>query len=259
MWCDMRVLIVDKEPLARSTLAEVLATRNDIEAFDSADNFTEALDKLQKEEYDILLLDSPMPEMSKIDLVDSLKKRNQLMPAVILVTAYRHHAAAAFEKNTVDYVMKPFSSQRIHEALNTAIRRKANERAASLVPQPKALAANPSKIAIAIEGRVLFIDPAEVIAVEAEGNYVSLVRSSGSYLVRGSISTLAEKLRSYGFIRIHRCVLVNASWVQGIRPRTTGEYLLCMRGGKEYPVSRAFKRNLRALAPLWIGSDALFA
>jgi DNA-binding LytR/AlgR family response regulator len=78
-------------------------------------------------------------------------------------------------------------------------------------------------------------------------------------LVRGSISTLAEKLRSYGFIRIHRCVLVNASWVQGIHPRTPGEYLLCTRGGKEYPVSQTFKRNLRALAPLWIGSDALFA
>jgi len=68
MWGDMRVLIVDKEPVARSTLAEVLATRSDIEAFDSADNVTEALDKLQEEEYDILLLDSPMPEMSEIDL-----------------------------------------------------------------------------------------------------------------------------------------------------------------------------------------------
>jgi two-component system LytT family response regulator len=255
----MRVLIVDKEPIARSTLVEVLATRNDIEAFDSADSVTEALDKLQKEDYDILLLDSPMPEMSEIDLVDCLKKRKQLMPAVIFVTAYRHHAVAALEKHALNYVMKPFSSQRIHDALNTAIRRKANDRVASLVPQLRALAANPSKIAIAIEGRVFFIDPAEVIAVEAEGNYVSLVRSSGSYLVRGSISTLAEKLRSYGFIQIHRCVLVNASWVQGIHRRTTGEYLLCIRAGKEYPVSRTFKRNLRALAPLWIGSDSLFA
>jgi DNA-binding LytR/AlgR family response regulator len=160
----MRVLIVDKEPVARNTLAEVLATRNDIEALDSADSVTEALDKLQKEEYDILLLDSPIPEVSEIGLVDCLKKRNQLMPAVIFVTAYRHPAVAASEKRTVDYVMKPFSSQRIHDALNNAIRRKASDRAASLVPQ-------------AIEGRVFFIDRAEVIAVEAEDNYVSLARS----------------------------------------------------------------------------------
>ncbi|MGB2645709.1 MAG: LytTR family DNA-binding domain-containing protein [Candidatus Acidiferrum sp.] len=255
----MRVLIVDKEPVARSALAEVLATRNDIGACDSVDNVTEALNKLQKEEYDILLLGSSVPEMSEIGLVDCLRKRNRLMPAIIFVSAYRHHAVATFEKHAVEYVRKPFSSQRIHEALDTAIHRKANERAASLVPQLWAPAANPSKIAIAMEGRVLLIDPEEVIAVEAEGNYVSLVRSSGSYLVRGSISTIAEKLRSYGFIRIHRGVLVNASWVQGIHPRKTGKYLLCTRGGREYPVSRKFKQNLRALAPLWIGSDALFA
>jgi two-component system, LytTR family, response regulator len=254
----MRVLIVDKEPVARSSLAEVLATRNDIEAFDSADNVTEALDKLQKEEYDILLLDSPMPETSEIDLVDCLRKRNQLMPAIIFFTAHRHGVVAAFEKHAVDYVLKPFSSRRIHEALNAAIRRKANERAVSAAPQLRALAAKSSKVAIAIDGRVLLIDPAEVIAVEAEGNYVLLVRSSGSHVVRGSISTLAEKLRPYGFIQIHRGVLVNSSWVHEIHPRTPGEYLLCTRGGKQYPVSRTYKPNLRSLAPLWIGSDALF-
>lgn len=254
----MRVLIVDKEPVARSSLAEVLATRNDIEAFDSADNVTEALDKLQKEEYDILLLDSPMPETSEIDLVDCLRKRNQLMPAIIFFTTHRHRVVAAFEKHAVDYVLKPFSSRRIHEALNAAIRRKANERAVSVAPRLRALAAKSSKVAIAIDGRVLLIDPAEVIAVEAEGNYVLLVRSSGSHVVRGSISTLAEKLRPYGFIQIHRCVLVNSSWVHEIHPRTPGEYLLCTRGGKEYPVSRTYKPNLRSLAPLWIGSDALF-
>ena len=110
-----------------------------------------------------------------------------------------------------------------------------------------------------MEGRALLIDPAEVIAVEAEGNYVLLVRSAGSHLVRGSISGLAEKLLPYGFVQIHRCVLVNSFWVHGIRPRSTWDYVLCTRNGKEYPVSRTYKQNLRSLAPLWIGSDALFA
>jgi len=73
-----------------------------------------------------------------------------------------------------------------------------------------------------------------------------------------SISTLAEKLRPYGFIRIHRSVLVNASCVQEIQPWTTGEYLLRTKAGKEYTVSRTYKGNLRSLAHLWVGNDAPF-
>jgi two-component system LytT family response regulator len=94
-----------------------------------------------------------------------------------------------------------------------------------------------------------------VIAVQAEGNYVLLERGSGSYLLRESISTVAEKLRPYGFIRIHRSVLVNSSFVEEIKPYLTGEYGLRVKGGKEYTVTRTYKNNLKSLAEFWIGSD----
>jgi DNA-binding LytR/AlgR family response regulator len=243
----MRVLLVDKEPNDRSALANVLATRKEIEAFDSAENISEALDKLQKEEYDVVLLNSPIPEMSESELRDLLKKLDLLMPAIIIVTTRRQPAIAAIDKPTAHYALQPFLSRRAHQ------------RKATSIPQLRIPVANPSKIAIATEGRALLIDPAEVIAVEAEGNYVLLVRSAGSHLVRGCISTLAEKLLPYGFVQIHRGILVNSSWVHGIQPRSTGDYVLCTRGGKEYPVSRTYKQNLRSLAPLWIGSDVLFA
>lgn len=255
----MRVLIVDKEPNERSALANALATRKDIEAFDSAVNISEALDKLRNEEYDVVLLDSPIPEISEAELIGLLKKRNRSVPAVIIVTTRRRSAITATDELAVHYSLNPFSSEHTDEAIALAIGRKAHEQKATLIPQLRTPAANPSKIAIAMEGRALLIDPAEVIAVEAEGNYVLLVRSAGSHLVRGCISTLAEKLLPYGFVQIHRCVLVNSSWVQGIHPRSTGDYVLCTRGGKEYPVSRTYKQNLRSLAPLWIGSDVLFA
>lgn len=82
----MRVLIVDKEPHGRSALANVLATREDIEAFDSAENISEALDKLQKDEYDVVLLNRPSHEISEFELLDLLKKLEFLMPA-----SYRRH------------------------------------------------------------------------------------------------------------------------------------------------------------------------
>jgi two-component system LytT family response regulator len=66
---------------------------------------------------------------------------------------------------------------------------------------------------------------------------------------------MAEKLKPYGFIRIHRSVVVNISAVEEIQPLPTGEYRLRVRGGKEYLVTRTYKDSLRGLAQLWVGSE----
>jgi DNA-binding LytR/AlgR family response regulator len=127
------------------------------------------------------------------------------------------------------------------------------------LPQPASLESKLCRIAVKTAQGVLFIDPVELIAVEAAENYILLVLSSGSHLVRDSISSIAEKLRPYGFVQIHRSVLVNASQVQEIHHRAGGQYLVCTRGGKQYPSSRTYRQNLRMLATLWVGSDPLFA
>ena len=115
------------------------------------------------------------------------------------------------------------------------------------------------KVAIKTKGRILFIDPAEVSIVEAEGNYVLLQERSGSHLLRESISVVADKLAPYGFVRIHRSVLVNAAFVEEIQPWNTGEYILRIRGGKEYTVTRTYKKNLKSLARLWIGTEVFLS
>jgi two-component system LytT family response regulator len=90
--------------------------------------------------------------------------------------------------------------------------------------------------------------------VEAEGNYVLLRRDTGTDLLRESISEIAEKLEPFGFVRIHRSVLVNASFVQDVRPCSTGDYQLRLKGGREYTVTRTYKKNLKRLAAFWIGT-----
>jgi DNA-binding LytR/AlgR family response regulator len=125
--------------------------------------------------------------------------------------------------------------------------------------QPGSRESKLCRIAVKKAHGVLFIEPAELIAVEAAENYILLVLSSGSHLVRDSMSAIAKKLRPYGFVQIHRSVLVNASQVQEIHHRAGGEYLVCTRGGKQYPSSRTYRQNLRLLATLWVGSDSLFA
>ena len=107
------------------------------------------------------------------------------------------------------------------------------------------------KIAIKSNGRIRFIHPNDVILVQAQGSYVTLQREGGSYRLRESISQVAAKLEPYGFIRIHRSILINSSWVQEIHQYTKGDYGLRLRTGKEIAVTRAYRQNLRLLADLW--------
>ncbi len=259
----MRVLIVDDEPLSRTALEKIISARPDVEKFDSARDSFEAAEKLTAEAYDVLLLDINMPELSGTELVNRLVAEGSPLPSVVFVTAHDQYAITAFEQHAVDYVLKPFSSERIHAALNIAFRRTAAERAKSVLealPQLQVLSKKSApRIAIKSNGRIVFINPADVVAVEAEGNYVLLQQRSGSYLLRESISAIAEKLKPYGFIRIHRSVLINSSCVAEIEPCLSGEYALRIRGGKEYTVTRTYKKGLRSLAEFWIGTDSFLA
>jgi DNA-binding LytR/AlgR family response regulator len=112
------------------------------------------------------------------------------------------------------------------------------------------------RIAFKAKGSILLLNLADILAVQAEGNYVSLRSRTNSYLVHESLSSIAEKLKPYGFIRIHRSVVVNVSAVEQVQPLPTGEYRLRV-GGKEYLVTRTYKHNLRDLAQLWVGSERL--
>ncbi|MGC1618212.1 MAG: LytTR family DNA-binding domain-containing protein [Candidatus Acidiferrum sp.] len=117
----------------------------------------------------------------------------------------------------------------------------------------------PSRIGLKASGRILFIDPGDVMTVEAEGNCVLFRQSSRSERLRESISSVAEKLLPYGFVRIHRSVLINSSFVEEIQPRTTGGYVVRIKGGREFHVSRTYKKNLQCITAVWIGTDMFHA
>jgi len=98
------------------------------------------------------------------------------------------------------------------------------------IPQLTSLSKKPSsRFAIKTNGRIVFINPADVVAIEAEGNYVLLQQ---------------------------RSVVINSSYVAEIEPCLTGDYALRIRGGKEYTVTRTYKKGLRSLAEFWIGTDS---
>jgi DNA-binding LytR/AlgR family response regulator len=191
-----------------------------------------------------------------------LEESGHQLSVVASAPAHDEPTATVIEQRAVDRDLRSSGGDRIRRPLDTASRRTAEERDAGLADalrEPLRFSQRQStKIAIKANGRIVFIDPADVIAVEAEGNYVSLRRRSDSYLLRESISVMAEILKPYGFVRIHRSVLVNSSLVEQIESRPTGGYGLHVQGGKQYTVTRTYKDNLKLLAAAWIGTDILF-
>jgi DNA-binding LytR/AlgR family response regulator len=112
------------------------------------------------------------------------------------------------------------------------------------------------RIAIQSKGSVLLLDAFDLVAVEAQGNYVLLRRQTCSHLLRRSISKIEETLGQYGFVRIHRSVLVNSAHVEEVRSLPTGAYGVHVRSGKTYNVGRRYTTNIRLLAEAWIDTDA---
>ena len=160
---------------------------------------------------------------------------------------------------TPDYALESAAENGFYETADTSLLPGTGIDVANLIRvllQLKVIARRQTpRIAFKAKGRILFVDLAEIEAVQAEGNYVSLQHGPNSYLLRESLSCMVDKLKPYGFIRIHRSVVVNISAVEEIQPLTTGEYRLRVKGGKEYLVTRTYKDNLGDLAQLWVGTE----
>ncbi len=170
-------------------------------------------------------------------------------------------AGGAFSSSegAIDSVENPMVQHSDAALVITRDAREQASRSTEIFPGWQALVKPQSlRVAIKVRGRILFINLADVISVQAKGKCVCLQQNASSYLLRESISVMARRLETHGFIRIHRSVLVNASVVEEIRPLSTGEYCLRVEGGKEYTVTRTYKKNLKSLAEFWIGMGASF-
>lgn len=177
-----------------------------------------------------------------------MNRSDEITPTNAFAAEAEPPGGALIEKYVADSIEKFFTSARLKEIIDQALQTAAKGRAAKSY-----------RLAMKVKGRILFLELAEVAAIEARGNYVLLQRQSGSSMLRASISELERRLAPCGFIRIHRSVLVNCSWIQEIRPWRQREYAVRMRGGKEYTLSRSYKENLKSIAQLWIGTGAFFS
>lgn len=232
----LRVLALDDEEPALDELVWLLRREERIGEVIASDSAAEALRILHERPVDAIFMDVQMPGLTGLDLARVLS-RFTTKPPVVFVTAHEQHAVDAFELNVVDYVLKPVRDERLAEAVRRVVGR--------IEGRESLPTAEDESILVELGGVSRLVPRADVLYVEAQGDYARLHTASGSHLVRVPLTTLADQWRDAGFVRIHRSLLVALGHIS--EWRTEGGRTTVIVGGRELVVSRRHTRALRDL------------
>jgi DNA-binding LytR/AlgR family response regulator len=233
----MRVLIADDEPIARQVLREHVEAIPGLEWAGEASTGAEALQRILDLKPDLVLLDLQMPELDGLSAVRSL--RGERRPLIIFVTAHEQHAVEAFEVGAVDYLLKPVRRERLERAVE-----KARKQAPPAAPAAAAL----RKIVGRRGSDMYLLDPAEIVAFQAEGELVHIVTGGQRYLSDHSLKVLEQKLDHPRFRRVHRGTIINTDHIRKISPLSSKRWLLKMSNGFEAVVSKRLASSIREQA-----------
>jgi two-component system LytT family response regulator len=250
----IRVLIVDDEPMPRQRLERLLRDQPDLELLTSCGDGRSAVAAILEQRPDLLFLDVQMPEMNGFDVLAAVGARQ--MPVVIFVTAFDRFALQAFEAQALDYLLKPFGAERVEQALDRARtflaggRRKLEARFDALLEQT-AEAREGACLLVRKRERTLVLRADEIDFVEACGDYVKLHVARETHLLRATLADTERRLRSSGFVRIHRSRLVNWARVREFVADADHDPQVVLQNGVKVPASAGYLRELQQkLAPL---------
>jgi two-component system LytT family response regulator len=244
---NLRVLIVDDEPIARRRLKVLLDDEASVEIVGESEDGESALDAIRRLRPDLVFLDVQLPGLDGFDVIELLKPHE--CPAVIFVTAYDRYAMRAFDVHAADYLLKPFERGRLRRALARAT-------ALSAVEGPKRLQAVVEMVRsdrplrrflVRTPSRVYAVRADDVESLEAAGHYVELRTAAGAHLVRESMSALEKRLDPARFVRIHRSAIVNVDKVAELRPAFHGEFDVVLADGRRLRCSRTYAARLTRL------------
>lgn len=238
----LRALVVDDESLARTALIRLLKRERDIGVIGHCSDGESAVHTIRHLRPDLVFLDVQMPEMDGFQVVEAIGPEH--MPVTIFVTAFDRYAIRAFDSNAVDYLLKPFSADRLSRALSRARDRwlgrqdkAAAQRLFSLLGT-RLQSDYAQRLTVTNNGRILFVPVADIDWIEAEGNYARIHVSRKSYDVRETLHALMEKLDPREFVRIHRSTIVNLQRVREVQPWFQGSHIVVLQSGEELRMSR---------------------
>jgi two-component system response regulator LytT len=249
----IKVMVAEDERLAREELEYMLEDIEDLILCPSVTNGKELLNQYDEHLPDVVFLDIQMPELEGISVAKQWRARNS-SPLIVFTTAYEEYAVEAFGLNATDYLLKPFSEERLEEAL-TRIRKEITrqthnhntEKNPALQEKREASKGTKmSKLLLDDGERLIVIDPKSVYYVMRDDRVVQIHTSDNIYPSKLTLQELEEKLSSFNFFRCHRSYLVNLNYIQEIVPWFNGAYNLTLKNIEKtkIPVSRSSAKEL---------------
>ena len=243
---NIRVVIVDDEPLARLAVRLRLARRDGFELLAEYGDGDSAFDGIRELRPDLVFLDIEMPGKSGIALLAALPPPQR--PMAILLTAHDSFALQAFDLCALDYLLKPVDDERLDDALDRA-RQAFPYRGQQAAARPEA--AWTRSFPVRLGTRTILVAAADVERIEADGDYATLHAGAKTWLVRERLHTLAAQLDPRQFVRVHRSTIVRLDMIAELRALTNRDALLRLRDGSLLRASRTYMPALaQALAHL---------
>jgi two-component system, LytTR family, response regulator len=250
----LRVVIADDERPARSFLAALLRSFEEVNLIGEAENGTEAIELIERERPDLALLDLQMPEIDGLGVVRLLKKSR--MPLVAFVTAYDEYAVRAFELNAVDYLLKPVDRARLREAVNRAqerleradLRVEAASRmdAAALSYEEATRPPILERIPVRQRDEIVIVPVKEIASIVADGEILRLTTAQNeTYTIVYRLKDIEARLDPARFVRLGRGTLANLEMLRRVSAMPGGTYLATLSNGQQLSISRLQGRILR--------------
>jgi two-component system LytT family response regulator len=237
----INVAIVDDEPLAREIIKGYLSTDLEINIVGECENGFECIKLLSNTPVDLLFLDIQMPKIDGFELLEILEQK----PEIIFCTAFDNYAIKAFEKNAIDYLLKPFSRERFEEALFKAKKRITNKDSkiySSTLPIENKII---ERIIIRTGSKILLIPVDDIYYIESDDDYVLIHSKSGRHIKDQTMKYFESHLPAKNFIRVHRGFIANIDYIKSIEAYSKDSYMALMENGEKIKISPDGYRKIK--------------
>ena len=243
----IKAVIIDDEKLARSRLKRMLSNFDNIDIAGEAENGREGLELIKGSNPDVIFLDINMPQLTGFEMLKKLEKS----PYIIFTTAYDQYALQAFEENTVDYLMKPISDEKLERAVNKLEKMQdagqSNIETIMNVLGSLEVKKNIFKrFSVKTGDRIFLIPDNEVYYFHAEDKHTFINTSEKSYIIDLTLKELEKRIDPEKFIRVHRGYIINIDSVKSIHQWYGGKLLVKLKNNVEITVSLNYVNDFKA-------------
>ena len=240
----IRTIIVEDEELARNLLKSFLGNHEKIEVIAECENGFEGVKMINELKPDLVFLDIQMPKITGFELLELLEHK----PHIIFATAYDQYALKAFEFNAADYLLKPYSIERLFEAIGKVAERIYNEGPVSEVakkvsefPREESL----ERIVVKDRHKIHIISVDQIRYIESMDDYVLLYTPEGRYVKQQTMKYMETSLDPKNFIRIHRSYIVKVDEISEIQQYEKEAYVVVLHDKTKLKVSKTGYKNLK--------------